>query len=420
MHAQPSTAMQLLARVRAEVAAAAAAAAAASPELAPQAAAEGLSTAMQLLRRVQAEVSALQNGGAERAGEEAAREENEAAREEEEAASEEEEEGDDDGRPPFSCWTSRGNWTLHGIDWLKTCPGHYGMPIEERVRICLVANPWCWDIDFSDARAASPTWFHITPTTLTPTIAAILASHVTHAARSDWEGLRGTARQRAFGSQRKRLQESEQSREPLVWVEHLVYLWNVSRGHCADPHCAENNAPLEFKAAVTECADGKADWSAVEKTFSMQRLYNNYFHQWWNVSSLVHKHCNSVTNSHIACGHDVARQRHNAESRYTLPAGVALGGPSGYFTDFHGGDTRPLPEIHPANGKNANMRYISNWLTQQGITHAPHCTGRGGRRSQPGACRHDDCPFGNARADLITQLGGVQILGSNPAHWKKR
>ena len=310
----------------------------------------------------------------------------------------------------FSCWSARGNWLLHGISWMDAGFGSWSMPIEERVIKSLEDNPWCWDIDFSAAPAPSPTWFHITPATVTHDVAYTLSHRVYNAMHTDFKGLRGTYRQRQTNSPYRRLPESEQTREPLVWVEHLVYLWNISRGHCQDPRCAVAQ-PLTFQAAVREQSDGSRDRSEIHLSFSMQRCHNEYMHQWWNISGLVHTFCNSVSNSHNTCGFDPARQ-----VRAVAPnlAQVAKGGPSGHFEDFIAANPHiRLPNICVENGYNKNFRYMNSWLKQQGITHSAACNSskHRGPRNEFGGCPHTDCPFGMARAQLIADLGGPHIIG---------
>jgi hypothetical protein len=52
-----------------------------------------------------------------------------------------------DGRPYFSCWTQRGNWTLHGYTWWRaTFPSS---TVLERVTECLRANAWCYSMDLT-------------------------------------------------------------------------------------------------------------------------------------------------------------------------------------------------------------------------------------------------------------------------------
>ena len=315
-------------------------------------------------------------------------------------------------RGDFSCWTARGNWTLCGFTWLQTAPGDNGVSLLSRVRTCLVDNPWCWDIDFSDAPAPSSRWFHITPSTLTADQARHIAFKVRATMHHDWVGLQGTERQRRQELAPRQLPEAEQSREPLVWVQHVVYHWNMARGWCSYPQCPERDVPLKFYSPLGP--RGEQRQADNNHSFSLQRQYNQYFHQWWNIRGVYHKRCNSMCNSHPFNGQDSTRETEDSVSEYTLPPDVAMGGPSAYFSDFHGGTSSPLPVLDPARGFRANAFRLRQWLAHEGFEHASHCSHRRFHawRKKGGACPQADCPYGIKRVALIAQLGGVERLGT--------
>ena len=145
---------------------------------------------------------------------------------------------DDDlfsGRPYFSCWSQRGNWTLHGYTWWRaTFPSS---TLLERVTECLRANAWCYSMDLSALPAPQQGWFLIHPDTLTHSIAEVLVSKCGGMLRSDYIGLMGGSR----------LPEAQQRREELVWVHVVAYFWNIAGASCAGP-CVQDNQPLQFTA----------------------------------------------------------------------------------------------------------------------------------------------------------------------------
>ena len=331
-----------------------------------------------------------------------------------EAGTEEELEQNDD-RPSFSCWSTRGNWTLHGYTWYQA-NSTAGTELFERVKQCLLDNDWCYNIDFSNAVPHSSSWFHLTPATLTPRQAKVLASKCSCALKQDYLGfVHGT-----------RLPEAQQHREELSWVHVWAFHWNMARGWCASDGCVHRNVPLRFTAMGLVKGGNKR---AALLSFSLQRDYNECHHQWWNISGVLHTDCNSRLNSHPTRGFCTERSANLTMPPYSPPLGDDGGGPTGHFADTWGGLVTAPIELDPNKCRASNMRRINIWLRQNNYVHSDDCSPKGGyrKRTRTGACLHDDCPFGNKRADIIEEAGGEDALGRwqvdnrrHPNHHRRR
>ena len=205
----------------------------------------------------------------------------------------------------FSCWSARGNWTLHGYTWHEA-HNHHGVSLLERVRGCLEANAWCWDMDFTLAPPPAHGWFHVTPLTLTRGMADTFAMKAYDAVYSDKIGARAG----------RRLPEAQQRRKRLAWVHEFVYLWNSSRGWCAGP-CMLNDVPLLFSTQNPDPNDDSGE-SMKKFSWSAQRNYNECHHQFWNMTTLLHGGCNSHWNSHPTNGYAASRCQTPSLPAFTL------------------------------------------------------------------------------------------------------
>ena len=298
-------------------------------------------------------------------------------------------------REPFSCWSSRGNWNLHGIPWGVGERGRGGMPLIERVKYVLNTQAWSWDMDFSNAVTPSHTWFHISPSTLTERVAFVLVAKCRASLRHDFVALcRGS-----------RLSHALHPRAPFAWVHVWVYYWNISRGWCGDPQCIHRDEPMTFDAR-----NGlpRSAWDeAVPCVFSLQREHNEYFHQWWNIMGVIHTGCNTVTNSNPLTNARPAFPATDPRSTpgpVTFPPGAVMGGPSGHFADFHGGSKNPPFEVDQAISRESNYKRLRVWLENAGFEHTPICPCATNNSLQ---CHlHCVCPYGRKRAELITLVGG--------------
>ena len=301
-------------------------------------------------------------------------------------------------RKKFSTWTARGCWTLEGYDWYDACT----VSQFAKVHQALVRNPWAWDMDFTNARAPASTWFHISPDTLTDKVAHIICTKVYSAMKMDYNALYG----KKAGA---RLPEAEQPKQPLISVQHVIYMWNMSLGWCTDCCLPECGRPLEFCADVMprEQRNEDGNWGDVDYSFSVQREFNECLHQWWNIMSVVHRYCNSVKNANPL--NEVNPS--NRSALWALPLDVEGGGPSAYFTDFHGGEVRATVVIDPSKVRHTNIGRINRWLKAQGYSH--DC-GRGSGTKDPdrlGACRNPNCAFGNKRRQIMEELDMTESMG---------
>ena len=98
--------------------------------------------------------------------------------------------------------------------------------------------------------------------------------------------------------------ECQQPREPCIWVSHLVYFWNHSRGWCSSPRCQEKFADRGMvfmgKQGLNVGGDNSTSWS-------LDRTHNDGLHQWWNIAGCVHSGCQNFTNSHPTNGYSAKR-----------------------------------------------------------------------------------------------------------------
>ena len=308
----------------------------------------------------------------------------------------------------WSPWSARAVWTLHGFTW-EECTST-GTPVIDRVRTILNDNPWCWRADLlwpdmTDVPQGRGGWFHIKPQTVTPSQARYISLKVHSMIDQDWIGLHGTARQRTQSLEFKRLPEDRQPCDPHMWIEHAVYFWNISLGKCSAAHCCEDGKPLVFRGVQ----------GSFNTTWSLARRYPQCFHQWWNITGAQHTRCNAIMSSHITNGYDKTREEDYAVQPFVATPDIMLGGPSRYFILYHGGTTRPLPNISPTNKRRTNYRWLNSWLDHMGYKHFPDCNNRGflRRANQPlGSCFRDDCPYGQKRIQLIIFLGGEDAMGT--------
>ena len=298
----------------------------------------------------------------------------------------------------FSCWSARGNWTLHGYTWHEA-HNHHGVSLLERVRGCLEANAWCWDMDFTLAPPPAHGWFHVTPLTLTRGMADTFAMKAYDAVYSDKIGARAG----------RRLPEAQQRRKRLAWVHEFVYLWNSSRGWCAGP-CMLNDEPLLFSTQNPDPNDDSGE-SMKKFSWSAQRNYNECHHQFWNMTTLLHGGCNSHWNSHPTNGYAASRCQNPSLPAFTLRDGQLGGGPTGAWADHWGADTLTAPpEISRDNRLNSNKKRLDIWLDANGFLHSDTCpSGPGFRSKVLGGCPEDTCPYGLKRVELIESLGGATV-----------
>ena len=306
------------------------------------------------------------------------------------------------GEQDFSCWSARGNWTLNGYTWHEAHRLH-GVSLVERVRGCVEANPWCWDMDFTFAPPPAHGWFHVTPLTLTSLMAETIAAKAYNAVYADKVGAHAG----------RRLPEAQQRRKRLAWVHEFVYLWNSSRGWCAGP-CILNDVPLLFCTQNPDPDDPRGE-SMKKFSWSAQRNYNECHHQFWNMTTLLHSGCNSRWNSHPTNGYAVSRCQNPSLPAFTLRDGQLGGGPTRAWADHWGTDTQTAPpEISPTIRMLSNKLRLNSWLDANGYLHSDTCpsgpSGRLGFRSKVlGGCPEDTCPYGLKRVELIESLGGATV-----------
>ena len=332
----------------------------------------------------------------------AARREDEEEFDEEMVEDEGEDDADDDGnagetymgtlRNAFSPFSTRGNWTLHGVAWEDAMSRH-GIPLVERVVELLAANPWCWRLDFSQSPDPSSTWFHLTPDTVTPYHADVLARKVTAAIIID-------SRKLASGC---RLPESQQPRDRFMFVQEFTYLWNISRGWCAGP-CRCADAPLQFSAIGRVGRAGvNGDWSHVGAVWSAQRRYNECLHQKWNISGVLHNACNGALNSHPFRCFNADRVTEPNLPPFQLSG--AGGGVSGHWADQQGSAISLT--FDPNKPRSANLQRLRKWLASYGYKHSTLCNN--GAAFQPRLeetpQRDPACPYCCKRVELLQQLG---------------
>eukprot|EP00966_Prymnesium_polylepis_P249725 5773527-Prymnesium_polylepis.1 len=126
-----------------------------------------------------------------------------------------------------------------------------GTPTEDKVKRCLIDHPWSWQLDFASLPDPSPSWFYISPSTLTHSMAIVLCRKANKLAENDFLGLQNGGR----------LPEAQQPRENLVWVHVVAYYWNLSRGWCDGP-CLNHGLPLRWSSLTKVGKRGEYnDWS---------------------------------------------------------------------------------------------------------------------------------------------------------------
>jgi|EP00966_Prymnesium_polylepis_P249726 hypothetical protein len=120
---------------------------------------------------------------------------------------------------------------------------------------------------------------------------------------------------------------------------------------------------------------------------------------------VMHSMCNSALNSHPTRGFCAVRQPDPLSAPYVVPSDNEGGGPSGHFSDFHGGMAVPALELKPGMKRATSILRINRWLQVNGYTHGPDCVTRHGGHAnrRPGACSDATCPFGIMRADIFEQ-----------------
>ena len=133
--------------------------------------------------------------------------------------------------PQWSPWSAAGGWSLAGLPWHECGRGNAFTPQIDRVRAVLTRDTWAWDMDFDAAAPAAPGWFHITPTSVTEAQAKLLVNRAGTYSNMDYYAL--------LRNLDERRPESVHPREPCIWVSHVVYFWNISRGWCSAARCGE-------------------------------------------------------------------------------------------------------------------------------------------------------------------------------------
>ena len=287
--------------------------------------------------------------------------------------------------PQWSPWSGAGGWSLAGLPWHECGRGHGSAQID-RVRTVLTRDTWAWDMDFNAAAPAAPGWFHITPTSVTEDQAKVLVHKAGTYSNLDYYAL-----QRNLDERRP---ESVHPSEPCIWVSHVVYFWNISRGWCSAARCGEKftDRGMIFTGEQGLNVGGDNSYS-----FSLERRHNDALHQWWNIMGCIHAGCQIFTNSHPANSYSTRRLPDPDDPPFPHWDVDEAGGPTGYWLDFHDGAPRPPFSTAPLNGSRIN-RYrnacqrVRTFMVAEGWEHSVSCRSIG---------RHCKCPFGVKRAELI-------------------
>ena len=288
--------------------------------------------------------------------------------------------------PQWSPWSAAGGWSLAGLPWHECGRGNAFTPQIDRVRAVLTRDRWAWDMDFDAAAPAAPGWFHITPTSVTEAQAKLLVNRAGTYSNMDYYAL--------LRNLDERRPESVHPREPCIWVSHVVYFWNISRGWCSAARCGEKftDRGMIFTGEQGLNVGGDNSYS-----FSLERRHNDGLHQWWNIMGCIHAGCQIFTNSHPANSYSARRLPDPDDPPFPHVDVDEAGGPTGYWLDFHGGAPRPPFSTAPLNGSRARrqstlLARVHRYMVAEGWEHSASCRSPG---------RHCDCPYGVKRAELI-------------------
>ena len=288
--------------------------------------------------------------------------------------------------PRWSPWSAAGGWTLSGFSW-SDCGRRPKFTQIEKVRLILQANPWAWDMDF-DPNDAAPTWHWVTPTTLTEADVAMLIGRAISASHMDWLAIKKLG---------KRRPDEEHPCEPLIWVQHVAYHWNMSLGWCSYSKCPRRDEGMTTYAPKVRMPNGRMD--GAPDVFTCERRHNCGYHQAWNISGAVHKSCNEKTNSHNVFGFD--RSRAPDGSSEPFPTFQTAGGPSAFFSKFVGGATSHLLDLTPGAHYTTNNLRIQRWCEANGFEHEQGCKPHGKYGCQ------DGCRYRQKSAEIRLQFGNL-------------
>jgi len=288
--------------------------------------------------------------------------------------------------PQWSPWSSAGAWSLAGLPWHECGRGPQFTPQIDRVRAVLTRDTWAWDMDFDAAAAAAPGWFHITPRSVTAAQAALLVKKAGQMANLDYYAL-----QRNQGERRP---ESVHPREPCIWVSHVVYFWNSSRGWCSAARCEEK---FTDRGMIFTGESGLNVGGDNAYSFSLDRRHNDGIHQWWNIMGCIHAGCQVFTNSHPANSYCAQRLPDPDDPSFPHWEVDEAGGPTRYWLDFHGGAPIPPFSTAPLNGSTKRrqrtiLARVAKYMALEGWEHSPSCRNSG---------RHCNCPYRVRRDELI-------------------
>ena len=288
--------------------------------------------------------------------------------------------------PQWSPWSAAGGWSMAGLPWHECGRGVNFTPQINRVRAVLVRDTWAWQLP-PDNIAAAPGWFHIKPDNVTEEQARILVNKAGQYSNMDYYALQR--------NRDERRPEYQQPREPCIWVSHLVYFWNHSRGWCSSPRCQEKFADRGMvftgEQGLNVGGDNSTSWS-------LDRTHNDGLHQWWNIAGCVHSGCQNFTNSHPTNGYSAKRLADPDDPPFPQFDVDDVGGPTAYWQDFHGNSPTPpfpthaLPSGPRQRRQKTMLARVKKYMSDNGWEHSPSCRHAG---------RHCNCAYGIKRTELI-------------------
>ena len=288
--------------------------------------------------------------------------------------------------PQWSPWSAAGGWSLAGLPWHECGRGNVFCSQIDRVRAVLKRDTWAWDMHFDAAAPAAPGWFHITPTSVNAAQAKLLVNRASAYSNMDYYAL--------LRNLDERRPESVQPREPCIWVSHVVYFWNISRGWCSAARCGEKftDRGMIFTSERGLNVGGDNSYS-----YSLERRHNDGLHQRWNIMGCIHAGCQNFTNSHPANSFATRRLPDPDDPPFPHCEVDEAGGPTGYWLDFHDGAPRPPFLMAPLYGTKARREgtlrgRINTYMVTEGWEHSVSCRSPG---------RYCDCPYGVKRAELF-------------------